>query len=383
MLTEADALLASRIFGLAIIALSLVPLVGYTGQFSLCQMSFAAVGALTFAHATPDGNPAGLILAGLVAGLVGALIALPALRLQGLYLALLTAAFAVILDRWVFNLPAFDIGPITIRFFELGNVSISRLKVPGIDKNSNTAMLVVLSVAFALLALGVVALRRSRYGGRLLALRDSPAACATLGMHLTFTKLAVFALSAAMAGVGGALYGGSVGSTSPQTYDLFANLPLLLVAVAGGIGSPGGALFAGLVIGGIPIVADNWPALAGPLLVLPGLIGVFLGQNPNGVVRHLEARFQPVRTQPVVWVGLAVVLTGLLAAAYADVITGWMFGLGSLVAIFSTPRIATRLEARDRADVAEPELPLEWVGIERPFTDADVRELDRALGVPV
>src|SRR3546814_1741219 len=69
------------------------------------------------AHHGQDGDPLALLLAALVCALVGALVALPALRLSGLYLALATAAFAVFLDRWVFLLPSFDLGPWTIRLF--------------------------------------------------------------------------------------------------------------------------------------------------------------------------------------------------------------------------------------------------------------------------
>src|SRR5690606_4744072 len=97
LLGDADALRATRIFGVAIIALSLIPLTGFGGQVSLCQMSFAAIGALVMAHHGQGGDPLALLLAAVVCAVVGALVALPALRLSGLYLALATAAFAVFL----------------------------------------------------------------------------------------------------------------------------------------------------------------------------------------------------------------------------------------------------------------------------------------------
>ena len=100
-------------FAVGIIALSLVPLVGFVGQISLCQMSFAGIGAITMAHLGPAGTRSGSCWAAVAAGLVGALVALPTLRLSGIYLALATAAFAVVLDQWVFNLPNFNIGPST------------------------------------------------------------------------------------------------------------------------------------------------------------------------------------------------------------------------------------------------------------------------------
>ena len=120
VLSDADALRASRIFGIALIALSLVPLTGFGGQVSLCQMSFAAIGALVMAHHGQGGDPMALLLAAVVCAVVGALVALPALRLSGLYLALATAAFAVFLDRWVFLFQSFELGPWTIKFWEGG-----------------------------------------------------------------------------------------------------------------------------------------------------------------------------------------------------------------------------------------------------------------------
>jgi branched-chain amino acid transport system permease protein len=358
-------------------------------------MSFAGVGAVVMAHNGASGQPVTLLLVALVCAAVGAVVALPALRLSGIYLALATGAFAVILDRWIFNLPHFNIGGLEVSFFDQGNVPVHRLHVPGVDPTSERSELIVVAGLFCLLALLVVVLRRSRYGERLLAMKDSPAACATLGMDLTATKLAVFAFSAAIAGVGGAVYGGALGTISADRFTFFESLPLLLLAVVGGIGSVGGAVFAGLVLYGIPLVANTWgnvdsslrslPLLqdVGTLLALaPGLMGIGLGKNPNGVVRDVAARFEPVRTKPAVLAGLAVVLVGLVAAAEADVIGGWLFGLLSLVVIFATPGLATAIDTRRSARTRTREVPLEWVGIDRPFSYADLRAIDAVVALP-
>jgi hypothetical protein len=212
-------------------------------------------------------------------------------------------------------------------------------------------------------------------------------------MGLTATKLSVFAFSAAIAGVGGAVYAGALGTMSPDRFTFFASLPLLLLAVVGGIGSAGGAIFAGLVLYGIPLVTGTWsdvdsslqslPGLAdiGALLALtPGLMGIGLGHNPNGVVRDVAARFEPARQRPEVLAGLAVVLGLLVVATETDVIGGWWFGTLAVVAIFATPSIAQllgRRETRRSADV-----PLEWLGIDRPFTAADVRAIDAVVALP-
>src|SRR3546814_20722003 len=109
------------------------------------------------AHHGQDGDPLALLLAALVCALVGALVALPALRLSGLYLALATAAFAVFLDRWVFLLPSFDLGPWTIRLFEGGVIAVAPVDVPGIDPADRQVQLVPLGVVLAAPYLLVVA----------------------------------------------------------------------------------------------------------------------------------------------------------------------------------------------------------------------------------
>jgi branched-chain amino acid transport system permease protein len=288
---------------------------------------------------------------------------------------LATAAFAVVLDRWLFVLPNFNIGPIDVKFFELGSVPVSRLHVPFIDPSSEKSELVVFAVVFCVCALAVVALRRSRFGERLLAMKDSPAACATLGLNLTMTKLLVFTLSAAMAGVGGAIYGGTAGSISAERFNFFESLPLLLLAVVGGISSAGGAIFAGLVLFGIPLAAGSAAWFANPGRVLPGTMGIGLGSNPNGIVPDLAARFEPLRRSRPVQVALGAVLLALVVAEKAELIENWPFAILSVLAIFAAPSIADLVTA-ERSD-APP--PLEWAGVDRAFSPEEVRRLDEAL----
>ena len=381
LVSEADALRTAKIFGIALVALSLVPLVGFAGQVSLCQMSFAGIGAVVMAHHGHAGEPVAVVYAAVVCGVVGAIIALPALRLSGIYLALATGAFAVFLDRWFFSLPAFDLGPWKVRLFELGTVPVSPVDIPGTDSTTSRSMqLVVLSVAFAALFLLVVFVRRSRFGQRLLALKDSPAACATIGMDVTRVKLAVFALSAAMAGVGGALYGGTLGSVSPDKFSFFESLPLLLLGVVGGIGTASGALFAGLVLGGQPIAAGVFPWLTNLNRVLPGTMGVALGRNPNGAVRDLAVRYRVLADAPVALAGLVLTLLAATVAALVDAVTGWAFTYLVLGGLTVWPVVAEVI-VRRRAPAPPVEHELEWVGIDRPIEEADIARIDRALAL--
>ncbi|MEO7430160.1 MAG: ABC transporter permease, partial [Acidimicrobiales bacterium] len=374
VVSDADALRVSKIIGIALVALSLVPLTGFAGQVSLCQMSFAGIGAIVMAHHGQGGHPAGLLLAAVICGAVGALVALPALRLSGIYLALSTAAFAVFLDRWFFTLPAFDIGPLHIEVFDLGVLAVRPLDLPGIDTRDRSTQLIVLAVIFALAYLVVVAVRRSMFGQRLLAMKDSPAACATVGIDLTRLKLAVFALSAAMAGVGGALYAGTLGSVGYERFSFFESLPLLLLAVVGGIGAASGAVFAGVVLGGLPIASGIWPFIANLNRVLPGTMGVALGRNPNGAVRDITGRFGVLQRVPVALGALVVSLLVAAGLAISGALTGWGLTFAGLAALALWPQVAERLEARHLP--REDRQPLEWAGVEEQLSDDALRRID-------
>ena len=387
ILTDPDSVSIARIVALSIIGLSLVPLVGFAGQLSLCQMSFAGIGAVVMAHHGQGGSLLGLVYAAIVTAIVGAIVALPAIRLGGLYLALATAAFAVFLDQWVFGLEPFDVGPFTIKFFPLGSVPVDRVDLPGTDTGGG--LLIVLAIIFALFYLMVVAVRRSTFGQRLLAMKDSPAASATIGMNLTATKMAVFALSAAMAGVGGALYGGTLGSASPDRFAFFTSLPMLLLGVVGGIGSPAGAILAGVLLGATPILVDSFSWYENIARVLPGTMGIALGRNPNGIIQDLREGFAPLAKAPVALIATLGATAAVLGLRLAEAVDGGLFALllalavlgPGLVLRFGTGRAGAEAEADGTTLGGDATVPLEWVGIERPFTREDVAELDRELGM--
>ncbi len=225
---------------LGLVMLSLVPLTGYGGQVSLCQMTFAGIGAFVMVKLGAGGSPLAVLAAAGVSAVVGGVIALPALRLQGLYLALGTMAFALLAEKLFFN---------DSRVFgEFGSATVHRVRLFGLSFTGNRAYGMLLGVVFALLGIGVLALRRSSFGRRLAAMKDSPAACATLGMSVSRTKLSVFALSAGIAGLAGALLGGINNSVSSSQFDMLQSLPILLAAVIGSITAVSGALFGGIFL---------------------------------------------------------------------------------------------------------------------------------------
>lgn len=378
---DPDLLTYARVFPVGIIALSLVPLTGYAGQISLCQLSFAGIGAVTMAHLGTDGSPLALLWAACIAAGVGALVALPALRLSGIYLALATAAFAVALDRWIFTLPRFEVfGLFDVALFGQGTLSVAPLEVAGVRFSSPASQMVLMSVTFALASLVVVAVRRSRFGRQLVAMKDSEAACATLGMNLLGTKVAVFALSAGMAGVGGALLGMERGSIAPGTFELVAGLPIFALTVVGGVGTVGGALFAGLSLHGLlPLLAALVPGVTAYLPLLPGLAGIGLGRNPAGAVHDIREGFAPLVRSPRV-LGATV---GLVVLWWALRLAGWLGNWPFALLVVATPVVVTTAvlyAARPRATDA---VPLEWRGLATRWAPGDVEELDRVLGVVV
>lgn len=383
LLNAADSITAARVFAFGLIILSLVPLIGFAGQVSLCQLSFAGIGAVTMAHLGQGGNPMGLVAAVLITAAVGALISLPALRVSGIYLALATAAFAVMLDRWIFVLPNFEVfGLFEVKLFGQGSATVDRLELGPISTDTPTAQLVLLSGAFALMALGVVAIRRSAFGERLLAMKTSEAACATLGLDLTLTKVAVFSLSAGMAGFAGALYGGLLKAINPTTFDFIQGLPLLLLGVVGGIGAVGGALFGGIALGAIPIIGSTVAALQKPMLVTPGLMGVGIGRDPNGAVSQMRNGFGGIPTSRP---ALAVLMGGVAGAyglALGDIISGWTLIFLTLIVLLIAAGIAGPLTGDRPTITTRPQIDdLEWAGLTRPFTENDRDILDRTLAL--
>ena len=283
------------------------------------------------------------------------------------------------LDRWVFLFQPFDLGPWTIKFWEGGVVAVDPVDIPGIDTTDRHTQLVVLAVRLRPAYLLVVAVRRSSFGQRLLAMKDSPAACATLGIDITRLKLSVFALSAAMAGVGGALYAGTLGSVSAERFSLFQSLPLLLLTVVGGIGTAAGPLFAGLAPRRLPDRSSpRGPGSATSTACSPAPWASPSAATPtapsatSGTATPCSARCRSP------WPAWSRRWSWSAALAVAGVITGWGLVFGAVAALVVWPQVAEAI-VRRRAP-AEP-TSLERAGIDWPLTADEVRELDAALGL--
>lgn len=262
----------------ATVMLSLVLLTGYGGHVSLAQFTFVGVGAVTAAK-IGGASPVALVAAVVVAALVGALVALPSLRLQGLYLALTTLAFAQLMDKLVFQSE--------LAFGFNGSLSAERPQFLGLRFASPGSYLVLTAVVFVAVGLLVLAVRRGRYGRMLIAMRDSPAACATLGLDLRWARVGLFAGSAGIAGLAGGLFGGLQGTISATDFRLFESLPLLLLAVVAGATSVTGAALGGMVLMLLPVLQSQSSALSGLVFLCIGIAAVSLGHQPNGVAGFL------------------------------------------------------------------------------------------------
>jgi branched-chain amino acid transport system permease protein len=272
------------IYAIAVLGLNL--LVGYSGQISLGHGAFFALGAYVGAILiTRTGVPHLLTLpaAGAVAFAAGLALGVPALRLRGLSLALVTLAVAIAT-------------PVLIQRFDgltggSQGISVPQPEPAGGLADDQFVYLIALAVALALFAFaaGVV---RSDVGRSLIAMRDDETAARTLGIDLATFKTRAFGLSAAYAGVAGALFVLANGFVAPESFTLTVSFSFLAAIVVGGLATIGGALFGAMFIVFVPVYAsDVNEALAGVIYgaALMACMYVFRG-GVMGLARKAVAR---------------------------------------------------------------------------------------------
>jgi branched-chain amino acid transport system permease protein len=272
-----------------VVCLSIVVVTGYLGQLSLAQMAFAGVAGFTLTRLQhPLGVPFPLdaLLAAAIAAVAGVVIGVPALRVRGPSLAVVTLAGALAVQALLFESPSLTggfagtpVGPPSILGHAFG---------PGAGGSSyprrEFGLLVV--VVTALAAAGVLWLRASKLGRRLLAVRANERGAAALGVSVTTTKLVGFALSAFLAGLAGAMIGWEQTRLSFGSFDVFVSLALVAVTYVGGIGRVSGALVGGsLVASGIVFTwLDHTAGLGRYQLLISGVaVVVAIVIAPDGV----------------------------------------------------------------------------------------------------
>jgi ABC-type branched-subunit amino acid transport system permease subunit len=235
-----------------LVCASLVVLVGYLGQISLFQMALAGVSAFMLARFTTEWGvpfPVAPILAVLVAAAFGLVAALPALRLRGVSLAVVTLAAGWSIEQIWFNNYSLNGGysGAVIAKPSLFGIDLSFTRGTDIGQMSFCMMVlvVVAAVGFA-----VMNIRRSHTGRRMLAIRSNERAAAAVGISVARTKLLGFTISALIAGVAGALLGYEQQTVSASSFDILASVTFLAVAYLGGITSMSGAVAGGVLATG-------------------------------------------------------------------------------------------------------------------------------------
>jgi branched-chain amino acid transport system permease protein len=292
----------------AVLALSLVVLTGFGGQTSLAQMAFAGVAGFALSKLTMQWHvpfPVAPVLAALGATVLGLVVGLPALRVRGTNLAIITLAGGVAISEFIFKNPQYvgDVktGGAKIPHPKLGNWDLGLI----LGSKSSRPVFGIFLVAVALvLSLGVANIRRSATGRRMLAIRSNERAASAIGISVANGKMAVFGLSSFIAGVGGCLVAYRFGTVSDVSYGTVASLTALAVAYLGGITSVSGAVTAGIVASsGLAFFATSrlvgslgkWEALIGGVLLIFTAI-----QNPEGIAgafrtKAAEAKQKRVR----------------------------------------------------------------------------------------
>ena len=218
----------STALAFVVLFLSLSLLTRISGQISLSHAAFAAVGAVTFSQLTAgSGYPwlVGIVAAGLVTAPVGAVLALTATRLSGIYLALATFGFGLLMENVIFN-----------NWLMFGGRAGGRVgprpEFGPIDAKSDTAVYYVILAVVVVSCAVLVAIQRARLGRFLRALADSPTALSTMGLGLHVTRVLVFSISAFFAGVAGALYISQATRLGAPSFSSFNSLLYLTVVVA-------------------------------------------------------------------------------------------------------------------------------------------------------
>jgi ABC-type branched-subunit amino acid transport system ATPase component/ABC-type branched-subunit amino acid transport system permease subunit len=283
-------LIHSMVMG--ILLLSLVVLTGFTGQISLGQAALAGVAGFTLAR-IGDGLPFPIapVAAALIATGVGVLVGIPALRIRGVQLAVVTIAGAVAIQEIAFKNERFT-----------GGIKGSRVPDPsagGLDLSIShgTTFPTVAFGIFALvvviaMALVVANLRLGMTGFRLVAVRSNERAAAAAGVNVAATKMLAFGLSSFIAAIGGVMLGYERVQLSFGSFDVFVGLTILAYAYLGGIASVSGALVGATLVGGglVATLIDQWIGFSAEHQLLVGGLGLVLSAvlNPEGIAGGIQ-----------------------------------------------------------------------------------------------
>lgn len=273
VLSAPQTYLMASICAVSIVTVSVTVLSGWSGQLSLGHWAIAGCGAVAGSRLTSVWHVnfwLAFAAAALVGAIVAVLIGLPALRLPGTLLAVVTLGFAVVCETWLFAQPWFQ--------------GDGRLDRPAWISNRTYYAITVVALLAALLA--VRTLQRARIGRNLVAVRDNPIQAAAMGIAVTRTKLTGFVVSGVMASLGGFLWAAGAGATDGRAFPAIRSLALLSAAIIGGLGSIGGAVLGTAYFLGIPYFASERYPLLGILTTGVGML-LLVVVFPGGLARLL------------------------------------------------------------------------------------------------
>ena len=276
----------AQVYIYAIAGLGLMILVGYTGLVSLGHAAFLAIGAYTHAYLLNLGVPLpiAMLVATLFSGGIGGLVGIPALRMTGIYLAVATLAFAVIVEQVLVHWSSVTGG--------FSGMPVPKASLGGFNLSAPTPFYYLCLVILIGATLLVMNLLRSPTGRAMTAVRDSETSAESMGIRLASTKALAFALSAAFTGLAGALFAHRLNYLAPDAFTIIMSIQLLLMVVVGGVGSLHGVMFGAIFIGllpqGIAIMRDSVPPAVAQIPGLePGIFGLililFLIYEPEGI----------------------------------------------------------------------------------------------------
>ena len=292
-----------------ILATSLNIVCGYLGQLPLGHAGFMAVGAYAgaiFMKSTPvaallrAGNHAAVIpyiiiaviISAVIAGIFGLIIGIPALRLKGDYLAIITLGFGEIIRVVLTNIDS------VLGFkFTYGASGLARIP--------KFTSLNVIFVFTAICLFLIHVFMKSRHGRAVLSIRDNEIAAESVGINTTFYKTLAFVFSAMLAGIAGCLYAGYIGSLYPSTFKFMKSIEILVMVVLGGMGSMLGSVISAVVLTALPEVLRSFSeyrmvvySLALVLMMLfrpKGLMGTYdfsMGNTIENIIDRIRFRKQ-------------------------------------------------------------------------------------------
>lgn len=282
---------------IALIGLSLVVLTGMVGQISLAQAAFAGTAGLFLSKIGTDlPFPISMFVAAALAACVGIIVGLPALRIRGAQLAVVTLAAGLTIEKFILANPAIaDSTSNVIPDPSLFGIDLAVREGRNIARvEFGIMVLVVVVVTFVLVA----NLMRSGSGRKMLAVRSNERAAASVGVSVAGVKLTAFALASFLAGMGGSLIGYSRGQLSPASFGVFVGLSLLAIAYLSGITSASGAILTGTaaVLGIAYVFFDEnlsigqyYPLVTGISLILTVIL------NPVGITGKTRSDYEKVR----------------------------------------------------------------------------------------